>query len=305
VRYLKIYLRKFLTCSLFFVFSIKLYSQELNAEVVINYNQVNQTYNEIFEDFERSVYTFLNSTRFSTESYDLIQKIDCNFIFTIVNYEDNQFVVNLDVSSFRTGYESSYNSLNFNFRDVGINFSYQLNEPIIFSYSRYTSDLASLLSFYSKIIIGFDKDSFELNSGFNFHSDAKFILDKASNISRSSTWNSTSNGGRVNKYWLVDNLISNNYDIIKSINYNYYRNGLDLMTINRQLALLNIKNAINMFIDINRYRPNSILKEIFFQSKNDEIFNIFNNDLEIVDNDEIKLILNKISPFHSNKWDKL
>ena len=298
-------MRKFLTCSLFFIFSIKLYSQELNAEVVINYNQVNQTYNEIFEDFERSVYTFLNSTRFSTESYDLIQKIDCNFIFTIVNYEDNQFVVNLDVSSYRTGYESSYNSLNFNFRDVGINFSYQLNEPIIFSYSRYTSDLASLLSFYSKIIIGFDKDSFELNSGFNFHSDAKFILDKASNISRSSTWNSTSNGGRVNKYWLVDNLISNNYDIIKSINYKYYRNGLDLMTINRQLALLNIKNAINMFIDINRYRPNSILKEIFFQSKNDEIFNIFNNDLEIVDNDEIKLILNKISPFHSNKWDKL
>ena len=298
-------MRKSLTCSLFFVFSIKLYSQELNAEVVINYNQVNQTYSEIFEDFERSVYTFLNSTRFSTESYDLIQKIDCNFIFTIVNYEDNQFVVNLDVSSYRTGYESSYNSLNFNFRDVGINFSYQLNEPIIFSYSRYTSDLASLLSFYSKIIIGFDKDSFELNSGFNFYSDAKFILDKASNISRSSTWNSTSNGGRFNKYWLVDNLISNNYDIIKSINYNYYRNGLDLMTINRQLALLNIKNAINMFIDINRYRPNSILKEIFFQSKNDEIFNIFNNDLEIVDNDEIKLILNKISPFHSNKWDKL
>ena len=305
MRYLKIYLRKSLTCSLFFVFSIKLYSQELNAEVVINYNQVNQTYSEIFEDFERSVYTFLNSTRFSTESYDLIQKIDCNFIFTIVNYEDNQFVVNLDVSSYRTGYESSYNSLNFNFRDVGINFSYQLNEPIIFSYSRYTSDLASLLSFYSKIIIGFDKDSFELNSGFNFYSDAKFILDKASNISRSSTWNSTSNGGRFNKYWLVDNLISNNYDIIKSVNYNYYRNGLDLMTINRQLALLNIKNAINMFIDINRYRPNSILKEIFFQSKNDEIFNIFNNDLEIVDNDEIKLILNKISPFHSNKWDKL
>ena len=245
MRYLKIYLKKLLTCSLFVIFSIKLYSQELNAEVVINYDQVNQTYNEIFEDFKRSIFNFLNTTRFSDESYNLIQKIDCNFIFTIVNYEDNQFVVNLDVSSFRTGYESSYKSLNFNFRDVGINFSYQLNEPIIFSYSRYTSDLASLLSFYSKIIIGFDKDSFELNSGFNFYSDAKSILDKASNISSSSTWNPTSNGGRVNKYWLVDNLISNNYYTIKNINYNYYRNGLDLMTINRKVALLNIKNAIN------------------------------------------------------------
>ena len=269
-------MKKLLTCSLFVIFSIKLYSQELNAEVIINYDQVNQTYNEIFEDFKRSTYNFLNTTRFSNESYNLIQKIDCNFIFTIVNYEDNQFVVNLDVSSFRTGYDSSY-----------------------------TSDLASLLYFYSKIIIGFDKDSFELNSGFNFYSDAKSILDKASNISRSSTWNPTSNGGRVNKYWLVDNLISNNYDIIKNINYNYYINGLDLMTINRKVALLNIKNAINMFTEINRYRPNSILKEIFFQSKNDEIFYIFNNDLEIVEIDEIKLILNKISPFYSNKWNKL
>ena len=77
------------------------------------------------------------------------------------------------------------------------------------------------------------------------------------------------------------------------------------MTINRKVALLNIKNAINMFIEINRYRPISILKEIFFQSKNDEIFYIFNNDLEIVEIDEIKLILNKISPFYSNKWNKL
>ena len=52
MKYLKIYLKKLL--SLFVIFSIKLYSQELNAEVVINYDLVDQTYNEIFEDFKRS-----------------------------------------------------------------------------------------------------------------------------------------------------------------------------------------------------------------------------------------------------------
>ena len=77
------------------------------------------------------------------------------------------------------------------------------------------------------------------------------------------------------------------------------------MTINKDVALVNIKKAFEMFLDINRYRPNSILKEIFFISKNDEIFNIFNNDSELVDIDEIKLILKNISPFHSNKWNKL
>ena len=94
-------------------------------------------------------------------------------------------------------------------------------------------------------------------------------------------------------------------DVIKRINYNYYRNGIDLMTINKDVALVNIKKAFEMFLDINRYRPNSILKEIFFISKNDEIFNIFKNDSELVDIDEIKLILKNISPFHSNKWNKL
>lgn len=297
---------KLLICSFLIVLSyFKSYSQELNAEVTVNYNLVNQTSNQVFDDFERSVYQFLNSTRFSDESYNSIQKIDCNFIITIINYKDNQFTLNIDVSSFRQGYNSTYKSLNFLFRDIGINMSYQLNEPIIFSSSRHTSDLASLLSFYSKIIIGFDKDSFEINSGIDFYSDAKFIFDNASSLSSNSTWSPTSNGGRVNKYWLVDNLISNNYDVIKRINYNYYRNGIDLMTINKDVALVNIKKVFDMFLDINRYRPNSILKEIFFISKNDEIFNIFNNDSELVDIDEIKLILNNISPFHSNKWNKL
>ena len=48
-----------------------------------------------------------------------------------------------------------------------------------------------------------------------------------------------------------------------------------------------------------------ILKEIFFQSKNDEIYNIFNNDLDIINIEEIKLILNKTAPFYSSKWNKL
>ena len=213
--------------------------------------------------------------------------------------------MNLDVNSLRQGFNSSYKSSNFLFRDIGINFKYQSNEPIIYSDSRFTSDLSSLLSFYSKIIIGFDKDSFSENSGINLYKEAKEILDKAFNLSISSTWSSSNNGGRINKYWLVDNLISNNYDIIKKINYDYYRNGIDLMVSDIEKGISNIKTTIELFSKIDRYRPNSILKEIFFQSKNNEIYNIFNNDLDIINIEEIKLILNKIAPFYSSKWNKL
>ena len=98
---------------------------------------------------------------------------------------------------------------------------------------------------------------------------------------------------------------SNNYDIIKKINYNYYRNGIDLMVSDKEKGISNIKTTIELFSKIDRYRPNSILKEIFFQSKNNEIYNIFNNDLDIINIEEIKLILNKIAPFYSSKWSKL
>lgn len=306
MKFQKKYLSKFLTYSLLlFLLIYKSFSQELNAEVVINSNLVNQTYKQVFNDFQSSVYQFLNSTRFSSYSYSLIQKIDCSFIFTIKSYENNEFDVNLDVNSFRQGFNSSYKSSNFLFRDIGIKFKYQSNEPVIYSDSRFTSDLSSLLSFYSKIIIGFDMDSFKENSGTNSYKEAKEILDKALNISTSSTWSSSNNGGRNNKFWLVDNLISNNYDVIKKINYNYYRYGIDLMVSNKEKGIANIKTAIELFSNIDRYRPNSILKEIFFQSKNNEIYNIFNNDLDVINIEEIKLILNKIAPFYSSKWNKL
>tara|TARA_X000000368_G_scaffold259222_2_gene204875 strand:- start:7795 stop:8691 length:897 start_codon:yes stop_codon:yes gene_type:complete len=290
---------------LIFLSFFKSFSQELNAEVIVNSNLVNQTDKQVFNDFQNSVFQFLNSTRFTTKSYSLIQKIDCSFIFTINSYDNNEFNVNLDVNSLRQGFNSSYKSSNFLFRDIGINFKYQSNEPIIYSDSRFTSDLSSLLSFYSKIIIGFDKDSFSENSGINLYQEAKEILDKAFNLSISSTWSSSNNGGRINKYWLIDNLISNNYDILKRINYKYYRNGIDFMVSDKEIALSNIKTTIELFSKIDRYRPNSILKEIFFQSKNDEIYNIFNNDLDIINIEEIKLILNKTAPFYSSKWNKL
>ena len=117
---------KFLIYNILLFLSLyKSFSQELNAEVVVNSNLVNQTDKQVFNDFQSSVYQFLNSNRFSSDSYSLIQKIDCSFIFTINSYENNEFNVNLDINSLRQGFNSSYKSSNFLFRDIGIKFKYQ------------------------------------------------------------------------------------------------------------------------------------------------------------------------------------
>ena len=75
MKFQKKYLMKFLIYNiLLFLSFYKSFSQELNAEVVVNSNLVNQTDKQVFNDFQSSVYQFLNSNRFSSDSYSLIQK---------------------------------------------------------------------------------------------------------------------------------------------------------------------------------------------------------------------------------------
>ena len=118
-------------------------------------------------------------------------------------------------------------------------------------------------------------------------------------------WTTSHGGGRINKFWLIDNLTSSNYQTIKQINYNYHLNGLDLLIEDEVTAKQNIIAALKNFELINRFRPNSILQQMFFQSKSDEIFNLFlffENKSEIK---ELKELLISLAPFYTNKWEKL
>ena len=233
------------------------------------------------------------------------EKISCSFLITIIDYSDSSFRANIEINSFRPVHNSNYNTKNFLFKDNGVNFNYNINQSIIFSETRYESDLSSLLAFYSLIIIGYDKDTFSKNAGISQYNLAKKILDYSSSFSNSQMWAPSHNGGRINKFWLIDNLTSTNYQSIKEVNYNYHLNGLDLLVTDDIKAKTNIIDALLNFEKINRFRPNSLLQQIFFQSKNDEIFNLFLNHQNKTEIEEIKNLLKSIAPFYSNNWSKL
>ena len=44
---------------------------------------------------------------------------------------------------------------------------------------------------------------------------------------------------------------------------------------------------------------------MFFQSKNDEILNLFINSQNKIEIEELKKLLISVAPFYANKWDKL
>tara|TARA_Y100001947_G_C10314327_1_gene293144 strand:+ start:259 stop:1146 length:888 start_codon:yes stop_codon:yes gene_type:complete len=281
------------------------FSQELNCNVTVNYSLINQTESKIFNELENKIEDFVNSKKWTTQIYRDFEKINCSFFITVLNYSNNSFRVNIEINSFRPVLNSSFKSNNFLFRDNGVDFSFDTNQSIVFSESQFESDLSSLLAFYSLIIIGYDMDTFSENSGLDNYLLAKKILDFSSSFSNSQMWSPSYSGGRINKFWLIDNLTSLNYLTIKQVNYQYHLNGLDVMVEDQALAKRNIRNSLKNFEKINRFRPNSLLQQMFFQSKNDEILNLFLNSQNKIEIEELKKLLISVAPFYANKWDKL
>ena len=296
---------RFITYSSLLLFFFKLSSQQLNCEVVVNSNFINQTEKEIFINLERNIESFLNTNDWDNQSLKNFEKIDCTLIITVLSYSDSFFNCNFEIKSFRPVYNTDYNTNIFLFKDNGVSFNYESNQYILRSDSRFESDLASILEFYANLIIGLDKDSFAFNSGKSNFLNSKKILDFASSNSQSNMWSQNYNNGRINKYWLVENLVSSNYSTIKEIYYDYHRLGLDVLIEDKENALQTISQTIGKFNLINRLRPNSIMQQMFFQSKNAEIVNLYknhNNESYLIN---LKNNLNRIAPFFSEKWNSI
>ena len=287
------------------LFFFKSSSQQLNCEVVVNSNFINQTEKEIFINLERNIESFLNTNDWDNQSLKNFEKIDCTLIITVLSYSDSFFNCNFEIKSFRPVYNTDYNTNIFLFKDNGVSFNYESNQYILRSDNRFESDLASILEFYANLIIGLDKDTFALNSGKSNFLNSKKILDFASSNSQSNMWSQNYNNGRINKYWLVENLVSPNYSTIKEIYYDYHRKGLDVLIEDKEDALQTISETIGKFNSINRLRPNSIMQQMFFQSKNDEIISLYKNNNNESYLKDLKNNLNRIAPFFSDKWSSI
>ena len=280
------------------------YTQEIDSKVIVNSDQINQTSKAIFLNLEKSITTFINSKSWSDNNYLIHEKIDLNILITVLSYSNNKFKANFEFQSLRPVLNSTYQTPLFNFVDKNVEFEYEEFETLFFVENKFQSDLVSLLSYYINIIYGIDSDSFINNSGNIFYSKAQEILNLANQSGFSNTWQSVNSGGRINKFWLIENLNSSNSKEFRDLLYNYHVKGLDLMHKDKLLSKKNISSSIISLERMNRRIPNSILLKIFFETKSDEIKDIFSSGPDL---DTVNLYnqLNRMAPFFSNKWNNL
>ena len=286
---------------IFFVFSHKIISQELNAQVIVNSNLVNQTNQQIFQTLERSLNEFLNNQSWTNKEFLSNEKITCSFIFTLSSYKNDKFEGTLQVQSQRPVFDSNYDSPVLNFLDKDIEFKYQEFQPLFFNKSSFESNLVSIVSYYSFLIIGLDMDTFKLNGGSFSFDNAQTIV----NLARQSGfkgWNP--NESDRNRFWLIESILSNSFNDYRKSLYIYHKKGLDFMTNNNFEAKISILESINNLEKVYNVRPDSYLLQIFFDAKSDEIVNIFSGGPKVELNSTLS-VLKKISPFFNSKWKQI
>ena len=289
---------------IFLLITNSLKSQDILANVVVNSDLISQTNKSIFNNLQKEISNLINTRSWSGKNLANNEKLKINLLINVLSFSDNKFLANFEFQSMRPVLNSTFQTPVFNYVDTNFEFTFEEYQTLYFVENKFESNLVSSISFFMFVISGLDNDSFILNSGDKYYDKAQEIMNLASQSSSPRSWQPSSNNGRLNKFWLIENLNSQNAAEFKDLLYNYHANGMDIMSKNIIEAKTNISSSIVSLELMNRRTPNSILIRIFFETKSSEIQEIFSSGPQF-DTSLLYNQLNRLAPFFSNKWSSI
>lgn len=293
--------KQLILISVLFYFSAITLSQELNCIVQINYQQIQGTEIRVFENMQKDIYNFLNTTKWTTDVFKNEERIECSMFITLRTRNGNNYEGTIQVSSRRPVFNSSYYSTLFNHLDENLTFTYSEFDPLEFNKNSHQGNLTSVLAFYAYIIVGLDYDSFELKGGSTYLDQAQKIVNNAQG-EISEGWKAFESD--KNRYWLANALNDNFYAPIRDCYYNYHLKGLDIMHNNVDQGRKEVLSALQTLSKIHEARPSSFIMKVFFNAKADEVVNIFSEALPPEKN-QVAMLCTTLDPGNAQKYDKI
>ena len=286
---------------LLIMFSFSVKGQELNCTVKINFDRITDANPQIFRTLETALTDFVNNTRWTTRNFGRNEKIDCSMFINVSAFDSNAFSATLQVQSSRPIYNSTYSTPIFNFNDKDFSFRYNEGEQLYYNPNSFDSNLTSVIAYYANIIIGMDADSYALSSGTEYYEVAQNIQSLADGKGYKG-W--SQQDGNQNRYFLVNDLLSNTYTAFRESLFEYHFGALDTMADNQKAGKEKIIASLKTLAEVQSVRPNAFLTRVFFDAKSDEIVSMFSGG-PTVSVSELVDLLNRISPMNSSKWSKI
>ncbi len=256
-------------------------AQEIQARLSVIASKVSsQIDKKIFNTLQSGLTNFLNARKWTNDVFQPSEKIQCSFLITIEqDLGNNVFEGKMTIQAARPAFNTTYDCPMLNFQDDNIVFKYQEFQPIEFNENRVqgndplVANLTAVLAYYVNIILGFDYDSYSLRGGDLYFQKAWNIVNNAPDGRDITGWKSFES--LRNRYWLAENMNNSRFTLMHDVLYSYYRSGVDVFFENEEAGRSGIINALNFLNTLNTENPNSMIMQLFFQGKANELVKIF------------------------------
>jgi len=277
------------------------FNQELNCEVKVICPKCQMADPGLFADLETAIREFMNNRKWTSDTYQPHERISCQIIITISEERSiDRFGAEASIVSSRPVYNSDYQTALLNHRDKQWEFGYSVSQPLEFSEVGNLSNLTSLLAYYAYIIIGLDYDTYGRYGGTPWYLKAQAIVNNSQNAPEVG-WKSYD--GLRNRYWLVENLLSPKFTDYRSVLYTYHLKALDQFYTNPATSTKTFVSMLNDLDKLNKAQPNSMLLQLFFNAKKQELMDIFAG-APPAEKVNAKNVLCRLDPTNCNEYSK-
>lgn len=281
------------------------HAQELDARISINHSQVQGTDASVFDDLEQNLTRFVNERQWTSMQFYKNERIQCSFNITVTKYDkaSNVFTCKAVVQANRPVYNASYTTTLYSNTDNDFNFEYAQFDQIQFNEEQVDNQLTALMAYYAYLIIGLDLDSFAPMGGEDVLQQCMNLTNNAQNLNYPG-WKAFDSSR--NRFAIINDYLDGAMKPFRQLQYDYYRNGLDVMTTNADRGRAAITTALEEDLKkAHADRPLSLLPQIWTDYKRDELANIYRGKGTQKEKQSVYDILFGINASQNTAWEKI
>lgn len=260
-----------LLLSIILITNIKLLSQEIEAKVFVDVQQLQQENRVNVQTMANDLERYINNTKFTTMQWDG-PKIPVDISIILSGGFNNNFQGRLIITS-QTRLNGDDNIRTTVLRLMDAQWSFEYARGAFFSYNPLRYDpFITLIDFYMNLVIGADMDTYEELGGTKFYDNARQLCILGAN-NNGQGYQTISQPGELTRYNLVNELVDLRFEEFRKLVFAFFYDGLDLMVTDKEQGLKNLVSVIKDMANFKREKMTgpSVYLQVFFDAKSKEI----------------------------------
>lgn len=299
------YMRIIVLLPLFFLSTLPLNSQELQAKININHSQIQGTDVSVFENLQQTLELFVNERQWTPLQFQNNERIQCTFNITVTKYirEENRFECSALIQANRPVYNTSYSTTLYNNKDDNFHFAFAQFDQLNFTDEVIDNQLTALFAYYAYLIIGINLDSFSPMGGTDILQRCMYLVNNAQDLGFPG-WKSFEDSR--NRFAIINDYLDESLKPLRQLQYDYYRKGLDEMANNAERGRTEISGALENNLKVaHDNKPLSLLPQIWTDYKKDELINIYKGKGTQKEKERIFDLLMSINASQNSAWENI